>query len=134
MIGVGSGVYDQLIHEHDLPAKAVNVAERPATADQKFERLRDELWFKMKDWFTERGCQIPPQEELIEELSAPRYRFLASGRFKVESKDEMKSRGIKSPDKAEAVLMTFASNIKHNSSRSGWNTKGPLQVSSGGLY
>ena len=47
-------------------------------------------------------------EELITELSTPRRRFDGNGRVKVESKDEMKKRGIASPNMADAFVMCYA--------------------------
>ena len=45
---------------------------------------------------------------LAKELVAPRYSFTSSGKLKVESKDEMKRRGVASPDVADAFCLTFA--------------------------
>ena len=44
---------------------------------------------------------------LISELSAPSYKFTSSGKILVERKDEMKARGLKSPNAADALAMTF---------------------------
>jgi hypothetical protein len=54
----------------------------------------------------EGGC-IPDDPELVSELAAPIYKFDAQGRRQVESKDELKKRGLPSPDKADALVMTF---------------------------
>ena len=106
-IGLGAGVVDRLI-ELELPARGINVAESPSMGD-KYGRLRDELWFNAKEWFEHRDCSIPDQEELISDLSAPRFKFLSNGKLKAEGKDEMKKRGLSSPDLADSFCLTFAS-------------------------
>ena len=72
-------------------------------------RLRDELWFKGRDWFQERLGAIPQDDALIAELTAPTYTFTSTGKMVVESKADMKKRGMRSPDLADAFLLTFAS-------------------------
>jgi hypothetical protein len=46
----------------------------------------------------------------MQELSGIRYKYLSSGKLKVEGKDEMKKRGQRSPDVADAFVLTFAEN------------------------
>ena len=108
VIGVGAGVTDRLI-ELDLPARGINVAESASLSD-KYMRLRDELWGKAREWFEAKECVIPEDAALIHELAAPRFAFTSSGKIKIESKDELRKRGIKSPDLADAFCLTFASN------------------------
>jgi hypothetical protein len=121
-IGIGAGVYDRLF-ELDLPARSVNVAES-ASMTQKYMRLRDELWGKTREWFESRECVVIDDPVLISELAAPRFAFTSSGKIKIESKDEMRKRGIKSPDMADALCLTFASNavIGVHGNKYGWKT------------
>jgi len=105
-IGVGAGVVDRL-RELGMPARGVNVAESPALGN-RYQRLRDELWFKCREWFEARDCQMPDQDELLHELTSLRFKILSSGKFKAEGKDEMKKRGLRSPDLADAFVLTFA--------------------------
>ena len=88
LIGVGAGVVDRLM-ELGLPARGINVAETPSV-QTRFNRLRDELWWKTREWFEERNTHIPDQDELIAELAMPRYNYTSSGKLKVESKAEMR--------------------------------------------
>ena len=76
---------------------------------EKYLNLRAELWFRAKEFFEERTCKIPFDEVLFSQLVAPRYSFNSQGRIKVESKDEMKKRGLRSPDRADALMLTLAS-------------------------
>jgi phage terminase large subunit len=120
-IGLGAGVVDRLT-ELDLPVRGINVAES-ASMGERYGRLRDELWFLGKEWFETRDCAIPEQDELIDDLSKPRFTFLSNGKLKVEGKDEMKRRGLNSPDLADAFCLTFASraSIAKSGSAYKWN-------------
>jgi phage terminase large subunit len=109
-IGLGAGVYDRC-KELGLPARAINVAEAAASREN-CRRLRDELWFKGREWFQAMKCSIPNDETLIAELTAPIYSFTSNGKFAVETKDEMKKRGLRSPDFADAFLLTFAAGMR----------------------
>lgn len=107
VIGLGAGVVDRL-RELGLPVRGINVGEVPATDDGRYMRLRDELWFKARDWFDRRDATMPKDDALVAELVGPKYKVESSGKLKVESKDDMKKRGIKSPNKADAFCLTFA--------------------------
>ena len=105
-IGLGAGLADRL-RELDLPAVAVSVSETASLKD-RFNRLRDELFWSAREWFEARDCKIPGDDTLISELTGIRYKYLSSGKLKIESKDEMKKRGQRSPDVADAFVLTFA--------------------------
>lgn len=107
VIGIGSGVVDRL-EELGLPVQGINVAEN-ASVDDKYSRQRDELWWKGRQWFEARDCHIPADEKLIGELTSVTYDFASSGKLVAESKREMRKRGLPSPNKADAFLLTFAS-------------------------
>lgn len=115
VIGIGAGVADQL-RAWGLPAIDVNVAEG-SSRDDRFMRLRDELWFSGRDWFDAKHCRVPDDtdeagqlaiERLIVELSTPKFTYTATGKRQVEPKDRMKERVGWSPDEADAFLLTFA--------------------------
>jgi len=107
VIGMGGGVVDRL-RELGLPVRGVNVAESPSMGDT-YVNLRAELWFKMRGWLEQRNAKLPKDEQLIAELASIRYAFVSSGKMKAESKDDMKRRGLPSPDLADAVCLTLAS-------------------------
>ena len=106
VIGIGAGVVDRLI-QMDLPIVGVNVAESASISD-RYERLRDELWFKGREWFESKAVGFLRDESTIGELTLPTYRLTATGKIKVESKDDLKRRGVASPNNADAFLLTFA--------------------------
>jgi len=114
VIGIGAGVYDRL-KELGFNVIAINVAEVPYEFPQKYKRLRDELWGKMRDWLEARRGKIWDNEDmdLSAQLSGPKYKVTSDGKIQIESKDDMKKRGIKSPDIADAHIMTFAQPISN---------------------
>jgi phage terminase large subunit len=112
-IGMGSGVADRLrevIGEMKLPIRVrdVNVSEANAM-NPNAAKLRDDLWLQVKEWLNQRVGKLPKDDELRAELVGPRYGFTSNGRLKVEGKPDMKKRGLRSPDKADALALTFAS-------------------------
>ena len=125
-IGIGAGVSSRL-QELGLPARSINVAESPALKG-RYPRLRDELWFRCREWFEARDCALPDDcEELIHELTSLRYKILSTGKFKAEGKDEMKKRGLKSPDLADSLVLTFAGQaVAASGASSGWGFKQTL--------
>lgn len=111
VIGIGAGVADRLL-ELQMPVVGINVAES-ASADDKYLRLRDELWFRARQWLEKRSCKLVPDDVLTSELCLPRYTFQSNGKIKIESKDEMKRRMPRSPDVADAFCLTFGDAAQH---------------------
>ena len=124
-IGLGSGVVDRL-RELDLPVRGINVAESPSMGDT-YMNLRSELWFKAKAFLEERSCKIPKDDQLLSELTSIRYSFTSSGKMKAESKDEMRRRGLGSPDLADAFCLTMASDAATAQSGSFQSWRGELR-------
>jgi len=106
-IGLGAGVADRL-RELGLPAYAINVSESPAMGDT-YLNLRAELWYKAKGWLEGRDVRLPKDDRLKAELTTLRYTYTSSGKVKIESKKDLKKRGVASPDAADAFVLTFAS-------------------------
>lgn len=104
-IGIGSGVADRL-REMGLPVFMLNVSERPSN-DAKFAKLRDELWWKAREWFEGLDVQIN-DEALVGEMADILYGYTSSGQIKLESKQDTKERLGRSPDLADAFIGTFA--------------------------
>lgn len=113
VIGIGAGVVDRL-KELGLPVRGINVAEAPSVKDA-YSRMRDELWFAGRDWLAGLDVALCEDDALIAELTTLKYSILSNGKIKVESKDEAKKRGIASPNRADAWLMTFAGGANQNS-------------------
>lgn len=107
VIGLGAGVYDRLRELGEIPVVGVNVAEAPSIKGT-YLNLRAELWFNMRDWLMRRDCRLPQDEALYAELIAPQFDFNSAGKIRLESKDRMRRRGVKSPDRGDALALTFA--------------------------
>lgn len=109
--GVGAGVVDQLKALGWGP-KLVEVQSggRPL-APERYYNLRAEMWGKMKDWLANRGDISAAPFELDEDLTSIGFEFDSKGRVKLESKDDVKSRGMPSPDLADALSLTFARDV-----------------------
>lgn len=124
VIGMGSGVVDRL-RELGLPARGINVGESAAMGD-KYRNLRAELWDLARTWLDEKACVIQPgQDKLQRELVIPKYTFTSGDKLQLESKEEMKKRGHKSPNHADAFIMTFASHaLKAQYGRKASTTRG----------
>lgn len=73
---------------------------------EKAANKRSEMWLAARDWL-ERGS-LPRDDMLAAELSAPSYRYNARDAIVLESKEDMKKRGVPSPDLADAFALTFA--------------------------
>jgi len=106
--GVGGGVVDRCKHLH-YPVIPVNSASRPISPRNLNRRA--EMWWHMAEWVKAGGC-IPDDPELISELTAPTYSYSPTdSKLKLESKADMKKRGLVSPDKADALALTFAAPV-----------------------
>lgn len=126
VIGIGAGVYDRL-NELNLPVRAVNVAESP-TVSNKYMRLRDEVWGRTKDALDSKMFAFEEDEEVLQDLCAPRYKYQSDGRLQIESKQSMRSRGVPSPDKGDAVCMLFLDDYAiHGEAVSNRNWNEPLE-------
>ena len=108
VIGLGAGVYAILERHPEVEVVAVNVAERATSIPNEggYARLRDQLWFGLRDWLQE-GGSIPADAHLEGELVAPQYRFDTAGRYVVDSKDDIKKRLRRSPDRADALALAI---------------------------
>jgi len=106
-IGIGAGVVDRMQEMGYDCVEGVNVA-RSANDKEKFRNLRAELWSDMRDWISgELPVQIPDSDELHGELCSLGFKFTSSGQLQIESKDDLRARGMPSPDGADALCLSF---------------------------
>ena len=104
-IGLGGPVADRLA-EQGLPVHCVNVSESHSSND-RYLRLRDEMWEKTRAWFYGRDVKIPRDEHFIGEISLVKWKPKSNGKMCVVTKAEMKKDLHKSPDRSEAFCFTF---------------------------
>lgn len=102
--GRGEGVIDRLRQLGYGPI-GVNFGGKPA--DSHYANKRSEIWDLMAKWIRAGGA-LPPSLELKSDLCVPTYAFDAAGRMKLESKDDIKARGLRSTDLGDALAVTFA--------------------------
>lgn len=101
--GFGAGVIDAL-RLAKVDAQGVNFSSK--SIDPRYYNKRAEMWFDMAEWVKTSGC-LPNDVSLKKELIAPTYTF-NNGRFILESKENIKKRLGYSPDRADALALTFA--------------------------
>jgi len=103
--GIGSGVVDRVrqLGYDVIGVNAGGVAMKPAA----YKNKRAEMWGLLKQWLQDGGA-LPNDRQLASQISTPFYEFDPSNRVVLEKKSDMKKRGLKSPDKADALAMTFA--------------------------
>lgn len=113
VIGIGAGVADRLRelasdqgNDFNPTIVDVNVSESPIDPQAKCVRLRDELWKRFKEKFLPRG-KLPEDDQLLEDLTLLTYTYTSDGRLKIESKEELRKRGEKSPDKGDVAVMSM---------------------------
>lgn len=104
-IGLGAPVADRLA-EQGFPVHCVNVSESHSSND-RYLRLRDEMWERARGWFYGRDVKIVRDEHLIGEISLVKWNPTSNGKMKVITKAEMKKEMGKSPDRSEAFCFTF---------------------------
>lgn len=105
--GIGAGVIDQLVHRGY--SKGLFEFHGGSTAGDvvMYFNKRAEVWGAMRDWI-HAGAEIPDDPELEQDLTGPMYYFSNKNQIQLEKKDDMKSRGLSSPDTADCLAMTFA--------------------------
>jgi len=107
--GVGGGVVDSLKERGYRVIEVQSGASVSAKNTGVYLNKRAEMWGEMRDWL-ENGC-IDNNEQLSTDLTAPEYEYHTKGALKLESKESMKKRGLKSPDHGDAIALTFASKV-----------------------
>jgi len=104
--GVGGGVVDRL---KALKLRVIEVnGGNKASHDARYGNKRAEMWGRMKEWLGGRGMLAEWDLDIAAELTGPTYHFDSSNRIFLEKKEDMKKRGLRSPDLADALSMTFA--------------------------
>ena len=105
-VGVGGGVVDRL-RQLGFAVADVNAGGR-ATDDRVYANRRAEMWGRVRDWLQAGGCLPAGDASLAEDLAGPEYGFDAGNRILLERKEDMRGRGLASPDAGDALALTFA--------------------------
>lgn len=104
--GVGGGVTDGLDAE-EIDAEPFNFGSS-AVEDDKFENRKAEIYWNLREAIRDKELELPDDKELINQLCSIKYKYTRKGKIAIESKADMKKRGLKSPDKADAVAIAYS--------------------------
>ena len=113
--GRGEGVIDRL-RQLGYRVMEINFGGK-ASDSGKDANKRSEMWDRIREWL-EAGGAIPNNPDLKGELAAPTYKFDAGGKLVLEPKEKLKERGLRSPDMADALALTFAYPLRAMTARS----------------
>lgn len=107
VLGVGHGVVDRA-QEQGQAVVGVNVGA-PAYDRERFLNLRAEYYWGLRERFQQGDIDLDAQDRtLAAQLVALRYQRTSRGQIQIESKQEMRRRGLPSPDRADAVMLAFS--------------------------
>jgi hypothetical protein len=107
--GLGAGIVDRL-KEQRYKVKGVNFGNK-SSHPVMYGNKRAEMWGKMREWL--KSAAIPNDRFLKTDLISPMMKPDSRGTIFLESKKDMKSRGLASPDAADAIAVTFAFPVAH---------------------
>lgn len=113
--GVGAGVAPSMARkgrENDVRAVSVKLSEKPSptikTDKGEFKILRDQIYWALREWLrTDEGAMLPPDGMLKDELMAMEYQ-VKNGKVMVTPKEELRKKLKRSPDRADALALTFS--------------------------
>jgi hypothetical protein len=100
--GLGGGVVDRLV-EQGVSVTRFNAQSKPVR-DQFWNKRTENFW-KLREYMRQGMLEIINDDELTTQLSDLKYKFKSNGKKFIEPKDEAKKRGVKSPDRADALMM-----------------------------
>lgn len=106
---MGYGILDRLT-EQRYKVRGVNFGNK-AKQSVAFGNKRAEMWNDMRNWL--KSASIPQDRQLRSDLTGPTKKPNSSGTIFLEGKKEMRSRGLASPDAADALCVTFAFPVAH---------------------
>lgn len=109
--GYGTGIYSALkqMGFDNFRLIPFNMA---ATSDY-YSNKRIEMWDRMKEWLKDGGT-VEPREDVADDLTGPEAFINLRGKFQLESKDDMKERGLQSPNFGDALALTFAFPVNYS--------------------
>jgi hypothetical protein len=110
--GLGAGIVDRLYElGHRDIVIAINAGSKPYDAD-KYYNKRSEMWGQLKEWLNDEPCQIPDTDSLHADLCGLKYKYDSNSRLRMETKEDAKKRGIRSPDEADSLCFVANTLIK----------------------
>jgi hypothetical protein len=98
------------LEDHGITVSDVNVGERPWSSDgaERYVNLKAELFWSLRERFADGEVSGLEDRTLLSQLAGLRYEHDSRGRVKIEGKADAVKRGLKSPDRAEALMLAFS--------------------------
>ena len=130
--GVGGGVVDNVrnaqLHCWDVQFGGADDVGGMTTGNQgeAYANKRAAMWGALRAWL--KVGAIPYDPDLKAQLLAPRYALNSKGKIQLETKEDMMRRGVPSPDKADALALTFAYPLAPNVSAGGILPRAPVEM------
>jgi hypothetical protein len=110
--GIGAGIVDRFKELNIKTVKGVNFGEK-TIYPEKYVNKRAEMWGQMHEWLADTTpVQLPDIDLLQSDLCGIRYDYDSHGRLRLETKDDAKKRGIRSPDYGDALALTWAMPVR----------------------
>lgn len=104
--GMGAGVVDRLLEQH-LPVEEIHGGGK-AYEHERFANRKAEIYWGFRERMIAGDLALPDDLELRAQLTSCTYKIKSTGQIEITPKDEMKKKGLKSPDRAEALIYAFA--------------------------
>lgn len=106
VVGVGAGVFDRLREQPEVAGRVYGVNSAGTPRDQEeYLNIRIESWANVRDWLRD---AVLEKHEGFYQLAHPKYKITSSGKMQLESKEDMKKRGVSSPDVGDALALTLS--------------------------
>lgn len=107
--GIGH-YFARALEDAGIAVRDLNVGESPTTdaARERFANLKAELYWALRDRFRDGEVAGLTDRAMLGQLAGLRYQHDPRGRVKIESKEDAVKRGVKSPDRAEALMLAFS--------------------------
>ena len=124
--GLGVGIFDRLVEMgYGDTVRAVNFGGKPLEPPKIGEdgkeigggpvNRRAEIWMASRDWLAQPGgADLPDSDRLQSDACSPGYKYDSNSRVLLEKKEDMRKRGVPSPDEWDAVALTFAEPVAVN--------------------
>jgi hypothetical protein len=83
-------------------------------SDNRFLNKRTEMWWDMAEWVKRRESCLPQDQELMNQLLGPSIEYKVKNKracLCLETKEEMRKKGLPSPDRADSLCLTFAAPV-----------------------